>query len=318
MVTKHDVLIIEDSPVTGKLLQSYLEQLDYFQIHVCKTGKLGVKTFKTLVGENKEPIVLLDDTLPDIDAHSVFTQILEIKPNVHVVLETATSKEDSSIKDLISLGVYRCLEKPIKFESLKQIFETMEKEQDFTQKESTQLELFKQATYEFQAQIQSHIEFIVKSLKQISSNFIVQLIGQGDEFVISHLKKLEQENKILNMGEKKEIACSNCDSVKVVQTFHCPACNSSNFKLGHLIEHYDCGNITEESSYRDDTCPNCHREIKALGVDYRVMHNHYLCNNCHEFFPEISSEYFCLKCESKFKINDCTWKSSVCYKAVNM
>lgn len=318
MVIKNDILIIEDSPLIGKLLQSYLEQLDYFQIHLCKTGKLGVKKFKSLVEEKKEPIVLLDDSLPDMDAHSVFTQMLDIKPNVHVILETATEKEDQSIKDLISLGAFRVLEKPIRFDNLKQIFETIEKEQDFFQKESAQVDLFRQATHEIQAQIQNHVEFMVKSLKHISTNFIVQLIGQADEFVITHLKKLEKENKILNMGEKKEIACNQCDSVKVTQIFYCPACRSSDFKLGHLIEHYDCGNITEEASYRDDICPNCHREIKALGVDYRVMQNHYLCNNCNEFFPEISTEYFCLKCEIKFKLNDCTWKSSICYKAVNL
>jgi response regulator of citrate/malate metabolism len=318
MVTKDDVLIVEDSPVTGELLKSYLEQLDYFQIHICATGKSAVETFKSLVRKKIEPIVLLDYSLPDITAHSVFTQMLKIKPNVHVILETATEREDPGIKDLIRLGAFRYLEKPILFESLKEIFETIEKEQDFSQRESTQIEMLKQAANEIQAQIQDHIEFVLKSLKQLSVNFMVQLIGQADEFVISHLKKLEDENKIINLGEKKEIACNQCDSVKITQLFYCPACKSSNFKLGQLIEHYDCGNITEESSYKNDMCPNCHREIKALGVDYRVMQNHYICNNCSEFFPEISSEYFCLKCEVKFRLDDCSWKSSTCYKAINM
>jgi len=318
MVLKDDVLIVEDSAVTADLLKHYLEQLDYNQIYICTTGKSAVKTFKELVHKKKQPIVLLDYTLPDMDAHSVFSQILEIKPNVRVILETATEKEDEGIKDLIRLGAFGYLEKPIRFDNVKQIIETLEREQDFFQKESTQVELFKQATHEAQVQIQDHIDFIIKTAKQISSNLICQLIGSSDEFVFSYLKKLENENKIVNIGEKKEIACNQCDSVKITQLFFCPACKSSNFKLGKLIEHYNCGNITEENSYANDVCPNCHKEIKALGVDYRVMTNHYICNNCSEFFPEISTEYLCIKCENKFKLNECGWKSSTYYKSINM
>jgi len=318
MVLKDDVLIVEDSAVTGDLLKHYLEQLDYNQIHICTTGKSAVKTFKELVHKKKQPIVLLDYTLPDMDAHSIFSQILEIKPNVRVILETATEKEDEGIKDLIRLGAFGYLEKPIRFDNVKQIIETLEREQDFFQKESTQIELFKQATHEAQVQIQDHVDFIIKTAKQISSNLICQSIGSSDEFVFSYLKKLENENKIVNIGEKKEIACNQCDSVKITQLFFCPACKSSNFKLGKLIEHYNCGNITEENSYANDVCPNCHKEIKALGVDYRVMTNHYICNNCSEFFPEISTEYLCLKCENKFKLNECGWKSSIYYKSINM
>jgi len=318
MVQKDDVLIIEDSAVTADLLKHYLEQLDYSQIHICATGKSGVKIFKELVHKKKQPIVLLDYTLPDIDAQSVFSQILEITPNVRVILETATEKDDEGIKDLIRLGAFGYLEKPIRFDNLKQIIETLEKEQTFFQKESTQITIFRQATHEAETQIQDHVDFIIKSTKQISANLICQLIGSSDEFVVSYLKKLENENKIVNIGEKKEITCNQCQSVKITQLFYCPACKSSNFKMGKLIEHYNCGNITEENSYSNDVCPNCHREIKALGVDYRVMNNHYICNNCSEFFPEISTEYFCLKCENKFKLNECGWKSSTYYKSLNM
>ena len=114
------------------------------------------------------------------------------------------------------------------------------------------------------------------------------------------------------------MACNQCDSVRTSQIFYCPNCKSSNFRLGKLIEHYDCGNISEENTYTNDECPNCHKEIKALGVDYRVMQNHYICNECKEFFPEISTDYMCLKCENKFKLEDARWKSSMNYKVTNM
>lgn len=318
MSSKNDILIVEDSPAIGILLKNYLEKLGYTQIRICDTGSSAIAAFNDLVAHNKQPIVLLDFMLPDMDARSVLTQMLEKKPDVRVILETATEKDDEGIKELIRLGVYQYLEKPIRFESLKEIMDIMEKEQSFFTKESEQVELLKQAEKEAEEKIIDHIDFILKSANQISLNKITAILGFTDDFITSYLQKLEQEGKIIQLGEKKEIACNQCDSVKTSQIFFCPNCKNSNFKLGKLIEHYDCGNISEESTYQDDKCPNCNKEIKALGVDFRVMQNHYICNSCREFFPEISIEYLCLKCENKFKLEETRWKSSIYYKVVNM
>lgn len=318
MVEKNDILIVEDSPAVGMLLKNYLEKLGYERIHTCDTGEAAISTFADLISQGKQPVVLLDYMLPDMDARSVLTQMLEVKPDVRVILETATEKDDAGIKELIRLGVYQYLEKPIRFESLKTVFETIEKEESFFMKESEQMELLKQAEQEAEEKIQGYIDFILKSANQISFNKIVAILGFHDDSIDNYLKKLQEDGKIMPMGEKKEIACNSCDSVKTSQIFFCPNCKSSNFKLGKLIEHYDCGNITEESTYQNDECPNCNKPIKALGVDYRVMKNHYICNNCDEFFPEISIEYLCLKCENKFSMEDARWKTSANYKAVNM
>ena len=318
MSSKNDILIVEDSPAIGILLKNYLEKLGYSQIRICDTGASAISAFNDLVAHNKQPIVLLDYMLPDMDARSVLTQMLEKKPDVRVILETATEKDDEGIKELIRLGVYQYLEKPIRFESLKDIMNIMEKEQSFFTKESEQVELLKQVEKEAEEKIIDRIDFILKSANQISLNKIIAILGFTDDFITSYLQKLEQEGKIIQMGEKKEIACNQCDSVKTSQIFFCPNCKNSNFKLGKLIEHYDCGNISEENTYQNDKCPNCNKEIKALGVDFRVMQNHYICNSCKDFFPEISIEYLCLKCENKFKLEETRWKSSVYYKVVNM
>lgn len=318
MGSKDNVLIVEDSPAIGMLLKNYLEKLGYTQIYTCINGSNAIKTFKELVTLEKHPIVLLDYMLPDMDARSILTQMLEVQPNARVVLETATEKDDEGIKELIRLGVYQYLEKPIRFENLKSIFETIEKEQSFFEKESEQVKMLKEAAEEDQMKLYEHIDFILKSAKQISLNFIEQLIGFSDKSIILRLNELEKQGKVIALGDKKEIACNQCDSVKTTQIFYCPSCKSSNFRLGKLVEHYDCGNISEESTYKNDKCPNCDKEIKALGVDYRLMQNHYICNNCSEFFPEISTYYLCLKCENKFKLEEGRWKSSKNYKVVNM
>jgi len=318
MSSKDNVLIIEDSPAIGMLLKNYLEKLGYTQIRICTNGSTAIETFKELVTLEKHPIVLLDYMLPDMDARSILTQMLEVQPNARVVLETATEKDDAGIKELIRLGVYQYLEKPIRFENLKSIFETIEKEQSFFEEDSEQVKILKQEKQEDQKKLHDQIDFIINSSKQISLNLIEQLIGFSNESITFYLKELEDKGKIVRIDEKKEIACNQCDSVKITQTFYCPSCKSSNFRLGKLIEHYDCGNISEENTYTNDMCPSCNKEIKALGVDYRVMQNHYICNNCKGFSSEISTDYLCLKCENKFKFDECRWKSSPNYKAINM
>lgn len=318
MSSKDNVLIVEDSPAIGMLLKNYLEKLGYTRIHTCINGSTAIKTFKELVTLGKHPIVLLDYMLPDMDARSILTQMLEVQPNARVVLETATEKDDEGIKELIRLGIYQYLEKPIRFENLKSVFETIEKEDSFFQNESEQVKLLNENIKKSQINLYDHIDFILKSTKQISLNFIEQLIGFSDESIILHLNELEKQGKIITLGDKKEIACNQCDSVKTTQIFYCPSCKNSNFRLGKLVEHYDCGNISEESTYKNDKCPNCDKEIKALGVDYRLMQNHYICNNCSEFFPEISTYYLCLKCENKFKLEEGRWKASKNYKVLNM
>ncbi len=229
-------------------------------------------------------------------------------------METATEKEDEGIKELIRLGVYQYLEKPIRFESLKDVFETIEKENLFFENESEQVKVLENAEAELKNKVEDRIDFILKSTKQVSLNLIEQMIGFSDESIRTHLNELEQEGKIVNLGDKKEVSCNKCNSVKTSQIFSCPSCNSPHFRLGKLIEHYNCGNVSEERTYQNDKCPSCGKEIKALGVDYRVLPNHYICNNCSDTFSELSSEYLCLKCENKFAIEDVNWQSSNVYK----
>jgi response regulator of citrate/malate metabolism/predicted RNA-binding Zn-ribbon protein involved in translation (DUF1610 family) len=316
--TKPPVLIVEDSAAVTMLLKSFLDKLEYTDVHTTDNGYTAVAEFKKLVKKNTPPIVLLDFMLPDMDCRSVLTQMLDIQPTARIILETATEKENEGIKELIRLGVYQYLEKPIRFESLKQVFETIEKEDFFFQKESEQLAMLENAEEEVKNKVKDRVDFILKSSKQVSLNLIEQMIGFSDETIRLHLNDLEREGKIVNLGDKQEVACNKCNSVKTTQIFSCPSCNSPHFRLGKLIEHYNCGNVSEERTYQNDKCPSCGKEIKALGVDYRVLPNHYICNNCSDAFSELTSEYLCLKCENKFGLDDVNWQTSCNYKIAAM
>ena len=317
MSSKAPVLIIEDSLAVGMLLSEFLKKLGYADIRSATKGQEGVSLFKEAANAGENPLIFLDYNLPDCTANSVMSRILTIKPYTKIIIETANSKEDDSIKEVIGLGAYHYIQKPIRFHEIEEIIKILEEEEAFLEKETDQVKELKNAVKKTEEEITEHIDFVLKSINQISLNKISSILKVSNDLILPYLQKLEQDGKIIKIDDKKEIACNECDSVRTSQIFYCPNCKSSNFKLGKLIEHYDCGNITEENTYTDDICPNCKKEIKALGVDYRVMQNHYICNNCEEFFPEISIEYLCLNCENKFKIDNARWKSSTNYKVVS-
>ena len=82
---------------------------------------------------------------------------------------------------------------------------------------------------------------------------------------------LNLKKNISQLDNIRELCCNSCDSLRLAQIFQCPSCKNSNFEQTKLIEHFDCGNVSEESTYADNTCPKCNKQIKALGVDYRVL-----------------------------------------------
>ena len=316
MSSKSSVLIIEDSPAVGMLLAEFMRKLGYSDIKTAETGSSGISLFKQFVAKDITPLIFLDYNLPDSTANSIMSQILPIKPFTKIIIETANGKEEDTIKEVIGLGAYHYLQKPIHFNEVEKIITVLEEEESYLEKKSHKKDELPDNNID-EEKIIEHIEFILKTNNQISLNKIIQILGFSNDFIESYLEKLQSKGKIVQLDNKKEIACNQCDSIRTSQVFYCPNCKSSNFKLGKLIEHYDCGNITEENTYQNDVCPNCKKEIKALGVDYRVMQNHYICNDCDEFFPEISTSYICLKCENRFKLDEARWKSSMNYKVVN-
>jgi len=310
---KDHILIIEDSAATRILLKNFLSNMGYLNIHICDDGKSAITVFKQLVDSGQKPIVLLDYVLPDMDGHAIMTQLLEIKPDVKVILVTATEKTDVGVTELIRQGLYQYLEKPIRFENLKKIIQTLEDEKQFFKKEEALSDVLKKAEDLYQ-----QIDFLLKSHKQISQAKIEEYVDAKGEQVSEHLDNLESKGKIIKLEDKREIACPQCNSVSIVHVFYCPSCKSSDFRLTKLLEHYPCGNISEEAKYKNDKCPSCKKELKALGVDYRVMENHYVCNDCDDVFSEISQHYICLKCENKFKQEEARWHSSPYYKTTNI
>ncbi len=309
MSTKNDILIVEDSVAIGFLLKSYLEKLGYSQIHISETGSAAVEKFGELVAQNKHPIVLLDYMLPDMDARSIFTQMLEIQSDARVILETATSKTEDSIKELISLGVYHYLEKPIRFESLKKIITILEEEESILNEDSSPKS----------GEDEGH-KLIDRQFKTYKRASMARLLDQSvlsEENISQYIKKLESAGNIVALKNIRELSCDSCGSLKLAQLFQCPLCKESKFEQTKLIEHFNCGNFSEDITYVDDKCPKCKKQIKALGVDYRILSNRYICQNCGDVFQDVYTASFCLKCNNTFAMDDGKWIESMEFKLIH-
>lgn len=292
-----EVLIIEDSTATGILLKEFLGKLGLKKIHHCQNGKTGIESFKEITESGNVPLVFLDYNLPDMTAFSIMTQMLSVRPDVKVIIETAREKSEEPIKEVIAQGAYQYLGKPIRLEKLKEIIDTLRLEE-------TQL---------VDVEISKTLEKIVSSLTQISLLRILQYLGKADSEVLPQIKRLISDKKIVQINDIKEVGCPRCSSVRVTQIFHCPKCRGTNFKQDKIIEHYKCGNVSSVSSYVDDKCPKCHQPIKVFGVDYRAQDNLYICNDCAEIFSEVLINYLCLKCNDKFTLEHAKFLSSPGY-----
>ncbi len=302
---KSNVLIIEDSLAISTLIRDFLKKLGYADVVACNTGKAGIQIFTELVNAGKIPIILLDFHLPDMNAIEIMDSIFSIRPNAKIILETADASTNEQIKDAMRGGAYHYIQKPIRYENMKSVFDTLESEKQILEETPRENRSEK-------------IRSFLKSASRISLTRLCEYSEIDVENIEKYLSDLEHEKKIMKIEDIREVACNQCNSVRIAHNFFCPSCNSTNFKQGKLIEHFKCGNVSIDESYKDDMCPKCHKEIKILGVDYKAIENYYICNGCGDKFPDPAQDYICVKCNNRFVLGKAKWISSAGYKTMNL
>ncbi len=127
------IVIIDDSKAIAMKLQNYVEKLGYSEIHVIENGKDAVQCCKKLFSENKEPVVLLDMGLPDLEGDVVATQLLKDKVNLQIVVITADEKTTKRVNKTISTGVSAFIQKPFTLDELKKAIDVAESEYSLLQ-----------------------------------------------------------------------------------------------------------------------------------------------------------------------------------------
>lgn len=122
------IVIIEDSKAIVLKLQNYLDSLGYKDYISFHSGKEGISSCRKLIEDSKNPIVLLDMGLPDVQGNEVASNLLQEKLDLQIILITADEKTSKRVSETISSGVTAFIQKPFTINDLKKALDIAEKE----------------------------------------------------------------------------------------------------------------------------------------------------------------------------------------------
>jgi DNA-binding response OmpR family regulator len=107
------ILLVEDDPNLGMLLQDYLELKGKFDVSLAKDGDEGLKTF------NKFPfdLCILDVMMPKKDGFTLAKEIRKVNPNIPIIFATAKGMMEDKV-EAFTLGGDDYITKPFRIEEL--------------------------------------------------------------------------------------------------------------------------------------------------------------------------------------------------------
>lgn len=290
------ILVIDDSENIVIRIKEFLEKLGCQKIIVATNTQTAITEFEKMGQQGEHPIVFLDYDFQDMNGMSLLSRLLLMDTDGEIVIISSEQKDSEIITRLINEGAYEILQKPIRFESIKNILDVIE--------------------FESSDKRDTDVSDLLKTTNRISERWLCENSGIPEEDMNEYITKLISKKKIEEIENILDVCCPFCDSVKTGHIFSCPDCRKSDFTQIELIEHYECGTVEPEKNFMDDKCPQCKKVLKALGVDHRKIKNHYLCNKCENKFADIACDFSCLKCNKIFPEDQAVWKSSRGFKTI--
>lgn len=113
-----NILIIDDSKTSRKILRNLLEADGHVIIGEAKDGKEGVLKFKEL----KPDITTLDITMPVLDGLEALKQMIEIDNKAKIVMVTAAGQKNKMVEAL-KHGATEYITKPYEPEQVTSMIE---------------------------------------------------------------------------------------------------------------------------------------------------------------------------------------------------
>ncbi len=103
------VLVVDDEQPIRKVLRSFFDQKGIKTLEA-ENGQRAVE----IVRAEKPPVVLLDIRMPGMDGLTTLKKLLEIDPQVGVIMVTGEA-DDHTVKEAIEAGAYGYVLKPFDF-----------------------------------------------------------------------------------------------------------------------------------------------------------------------------------------------------------
>ncbi|MCM0083503.1 response regulator [Geomonas sp. Red32] len=101
------VLIVDDSPISRKMLKSCFPKEREFQFHEAGDGLQALNLYREL----KPDLVTLDLTMPVMDGFTALAEIRAFDPEAMVIVCTA-DVQDKSLQEVTDKGAFMILAKP--------------------------------------------------------------------------------------------------------------------------------------------------------------------------------------------------------------
>ena len=101
------ILIVDDSPISRKMLKSCLSKEREFQIVEAGDGLQGLEMFK----EHRPDLTFMDLTMPVMDGVRSLDEIMKFDKDATVIVCTA-DVQIKSIKRVLELGAFHIVKKP--------------------------------------------------------------------------------------------------------------------------------------------------------------------------------------------------------------
>ena len=116
------VLVIDDEQVLRNIVKDMLEECGY-SVVTCQSGTEGVEYFS--IHKNTIKAVFLDMSMPVMSGREVYYKLLEIDPDVKVLLASGF-KHDARVEELLSAGIKSFIQKPPTLQKLsEEIYKTI-------------------------------------------------------------------------------------------------------------------------------------------------------------------------------------------------
>ena len=113
--SKGHVLVVDDAAFAAKHLTHMLTAAGYVVVDVAENGEDALRLYK-----EKSPdidLVTLDITMPKLDGIATLEQLLALDKDAHVVMVTASGKEEL-VRKAILLGAKNYIVKPLQFNTI--------------------------------------------------------------------------------------------------------------------------------------------------------------------------------------------------------
>lgn len=107
------ILLVEDDPNLGLVLQEYLQIKAGYNVQLCKDGEEGIKSFF----QHKFDLCILDVMMPKKDGFTLGKEIRAVNQHIPIIYATAKSMMEDKIEGY-KLGADDYITKPFRIEEL--------------------------------------------------------------------------------------------------------------------------------------------------------------------------------------------------------